>query len=117
MSTDGGEQVERVDLLAALQASIDRHKATGSAPQFAQGGVIRPSEGEDSGPPVLTPAQRRSEAHAAVIQCVAEIDRGLTILDAELRRGQFNAARVTVGTLKGIVGLLDDLASQLGGAA
>lgn len=109
------EEPERIDLLAALQASIDRHKATSIHPPFAQGGVIRPSEGEDSTPRESEGLDRRSEAHAAVIQCVAEIDRGLTVLDLELRRGQFNAARVSVGTLKGIIGLLDDLVPKLGG--
>ena len=107
------DEVEQVDLLAALQRSIDRHKASGDRPQFAHGGVIRHSEGQHSGPPVLTPAQRRSEAHAAVIQCVAELDRGLTVLDMELRKGQFNAARVSVGALKVIVGMLDELVPQV----
>lgn len=80
-----------------------------SCPVSASGPPDSPTEQSDA-------SDRRSEAHAAVIQCVAEIDRGLTVLDLELRRGQFNAARVSVGTLKGIVGLLDDLVPQLGGA-
>lgn len=61
MSAD--EEVEEVDLLAALQRSIDRHKATVSQAQAAQEPRSAPPEG-DSASPGNPKAQKRAETIA-----------------------------------------------------
>jgi hypothetical protein len=58
--------------------------------------------------PAETPAAP-SEREAMLIQCVGEMGRGLAILDKELRRGQFNDARLSVAMLLTVVQTADAL--------
>lgn len=50
------------------------------------------------------------EARRAAIQALAEVDRGLDILDAELRRGLFSDARESVAAMRSLVRLADEAA-------
>lgn len=50
------------------------------------------------------------EARRAAIQALAEVNRGLDILDAELRRGMFADARESVAAMRSLVRVADEAA-------
>ena len=56
------------------------------------------------------------ETIAALIQTVAELDRGTQIMDIELRGGKFTAARDSLAQLRAIVLLQDSLVQAIVGA-
>lgn len=46
------------------------------------------------------PAELRKEREALMIQYIGEMNRGLSIVDSELRRGDVTAARETVAFMR-----------------
>jgi len=61
------EQIETRDLLAALQRSVERHKAASAEAQLAQEPRSTPSDGEDSHPGSPEGAQRQSVPYGWVL--------------------------------------------------
>lgn len=50
------------------------------------------------------------EARRSAIQALVEVNRGLDVLDAELRRGLFADARESIAAMRDLVRLADDAA-------
>ena len=50
-----------------------------------------------------------TEHHRAALQIVTEIERGLTVVDMEVRRARFSDARHTIATLRGLLPPLEQL--------
>ncbi|OBC11407.1 hypothetical protein A5784_34990 [Mycobacterium sp. 852013-50091_SCH5140682] len=50
---------------------------------------------------------RARENRRLALQSTAELSRGLDILDAQLRAGQFQSARETITVLRGVVLVAD----------
>lgn len=61
----------------------------------------------------MTPDETRTETRAAALQIPAELDRGLDILDRQIRAGQFSAARKSVALLRSLVLLQETTTRQL----
>lgn len=53
------------------------------------------------------------ERQAVAIQAVAELSRGLDVMDAELRRGDFTGARDSIRTMRALVSILDRVVPQV----
>lgn len=49
---------------------------------------------------LVTYEEKRAAREALLLQFVAEVERGLIILDGELKRGDFSAARETVAMMR-----------------
>lgn len=64
----------------------------------------------DAIPAVLVPA---TELDAILRQSIAELDRGLSVLDRELRAGQFSTARGTLRSVRALVELQDRILSRV----
>lgn len=54
------------------------------------------------------------EHEAQLIQCIGELDRGLTVLKAELRQGDFVASRNTAKLLEVLVQIADQTIKTAG---
>ena len=50
-----------------------------------------------------TEAEERVEIRRTALQTVGEVDRGLTLLDLQLKKGMFTGARETVQGLKALM--------------